>query len=279
MARKIVILTLDSSSDLLNSRALLKHLALTWQQQGFEVEVVQGIKRKFEADIIISHIDLTVVPEEYTAFLKKYPVVINREATDISKSKISQNLLKPGDAYDGPVIVKTVANFGGIPELNYQESMGQTVISSKRPWRKVEHLDPHNYPRFESIRKVPTGVWKNKKLIVEKFLSERDDDGNYRLRTWYVFGDRELGESEYSANPIVKAGTFNKVIIDDVPEELRLARKQLGIDFGRFDYAVVDGETIIYDINKTSVIYEPTLELFGDRLSELADGLSYYIGP
>ena len=75
----------------------------------------------------------------------------------------------------------------------------------------------------------------------------------------------------------MKAGTFNKDIIDNVPEELRVARKRLGIDFGRFDYAVVDGETIIYDINKTAVICQPTLELFGDRLSELADGLGYYI--
>ena len=174
MAKKIVILTLESSPDFLNSRALLKHLALTWQQQGFEVEVVQGIGREFEADIVISHIDLTVVPEEYTVFLKKYPVVINREATDISKSRISQILLKPGDAYDGPVIVKTVANFGGIPELDHQDGMGQTVIDCERPWRKVEHLDPHNYPRFESIGKVPTGVWKNRKLIVERFLSERE---------------------------------------------------------------------------------------------------------
>lgn len=279
MAKKIVILTLESGTDLLNSRSLLKHLALTWQQQGFEVEVVQGISREFEADIVISHINLTVVPEEYTAFLMKYPVVINRGATDISKSRISQYLLKPGDSYDGPVIVKTVANFGGIPELDHQESMGQTVIDCERPWRKVEFLDPYNYPRFESIKKVPSGVWKNKKLIVEKFLSERDDDGNYRLRTWYVLGDKELGKSEYSSNPIVKAGTVNKDIIENVPDELRVARKRLGIDFGRFDYAVVDGVTVIYDINKTAVIYEPTLELFGDKLSELADGLGYYIGP
>ena len=277
MAKKIVILTLESSPDFLNSRALLKHLALRWQQQGFELEVVQGIGREFEADIVISHINLTVVPEEYTAFLKKYPVVINGEATDISKLTISRNLLKPGDSYDGPVIVKTAANFGGIPELDHQEGLGQTIIDCERPWRKVEFLDPHNYPRFESIKKVPSGVWKNRKLIVEKFLSEMDEDGNYRLRTWYVFGNKELGKSEYSANPIVKANTINKTIIDNVPEELRVARKRLGIDFGRFDYAVVDGKTVIYDINTTAVIWEPTLELFGNRISELADGLSYYI--
>ena len=41
--------------------------------------------------------------------------------------------------------------------------------------------------------------------------------------------------------------------------------------------AVVDGKTVIYDINTTAVIWDPTLELFGDSLSELAAGLSYYI--
>jgi hypothetical protein len=279
VGKKIVILTLESSLDFLGSRTMLEQLALTWQQQGFELEVVRGITREVEADIVISHIDLTLVPEEYTAFLQRYPVVINRNAIDISKTTISQNLLTMRDAYDGPVIVKTSENYGGIPEQAHQEGMGHSLISGQRPWRKVEYLDPHNYPRFESIKEVPNGVWKNKKLIVEKFLSERDADGNYRLRTWYVLGDKELGKSEYSENPIVKAGAFNKEILNHVPEELRAARKRLGIDFGRFDYAVVDGETIIYDINKTAVMYQPTLDLFGDRLAEFANGLNFYIRP
>lgn len=277
MGKKIVILTLDFSLDFFNSAAILRQLAVIWQKQGFEIEVVQGISTEFKADIVISHIDLTVVPYEYTAFLKKYPVVINGRATDISKSAISQNLLTLDDAYNGPVIVKTVANYGGIPELARQEDLGQVVIDIKRPWRKVESLDPHNYPRFDSIKQVPYGVWKNKKLIVEKFLSERDANGNYRLRTWFVLGDKELGKSEFSNNPIVKLGTFNKEIIESVPAELRDARKRLGIDFGRFDYAVVDGKAIIYDINTTAVMMDPTLELFGDKLSQLADGIHYYL--
>ena len=277
MRTKIVILTLDFKPDFFDSNALLKQLALIWQQQGFEIEVIQGINTEFRADIVISHIDLTLVPDKYTAFLKKYPIVINGMATDISKTRISQSLLTMHDTYDGPVIVKTVANYGGIPELTRQEDLGQVVINSERPWRKVEYLDPHSYPLFNSIKDVPHGVWKNKKLMVEKFLAERDEEGNYRLRTWFFLGDKELGKSEFSSNPIVKLGTFKKEIIDNVPDELRAERKRLGIDFGRIDYAVINDKAIIYDINPTTVMLEPTMALFGDRLAELADGINYYL--
>lgn len=276
MGKKIVILVLDFSPDFFNSTSVLKHLALIWKQQGFEIEVIQGINTKFKADIVISHIDLTLVPDKYTAFLKKFPIVINGMATDISKTTISQNLLTMHDPYNGPVIVKTVANFGGIPELTRQDSLGQAVTMHERPWRKVEWLNPRDYPIFNSIKDVPHGVWKNKRLVVEKFLAERDEDGNYRLRKWFFLGDKELGKSEFSSNPIVKSDTFKKEIIENVPDALRAMRKLLGIDFGRIDYAVINGKAIIYDINTTSAIHKSTLALFGDKISELADGINYY---
>lgn len=277
MGKKVAIVTLDFSPDLFGSSTLLGQLALIWQQQGFEVEVTQGISEEVTADIVISHIDLTLVPDEYTTFLKKYPVVINGVATDISKTRISQNLLSMRDTYEGPVIVKTAANYGGIPELIRQESLGQTAMGFERPWRKVEWLDPHHYPLFDSVRHVPHGVWKNKNLVVEKFLAERNEDGHYRLRSWFFLGDKELGKSEYSNNPIVKTGTFKKEIIANVPAELRTERIRLGIDFGRIDYAVINGKAVIYDINTTPVIHKNTLALFGDRLEELAAGINHFI--
>jgi len=277
MKKKIVILTLDHSPRISASNSLLKHLALNWQQRGFQVEVVQGIDREIKADIIFSHINLTHVPEEYTAFLDKYPVVINGKATDISKTSISHNLLTIEDDYKGPVIIKTIANYGGIPELKRQVNLGhiQTTAIHQRAWDRVESLDPYNYPRFDSIEEIPYGIWKNKKLIVEKFLPETDEDGNYRLRTWFVFGDKELGKIECSNNPTVKDDTFNKEIIETVPEKLRVMRKRLGIDFARFDYAVVDGEAVVYDINTTPVILDD-LSFFGDKISDLAAGIDFY---
>ena len=49
--------------------------------------------------------------------MKHYPTVVNRRVTDISKRRISTNLVGPHDTYSGPVILKTDRNFGGLPQM------------------------------------------------------------------------------------------------------------------------------------------------------------------
>jgi len=59
---------------------------------------------------------MTVTPEDYRHYLNNYSNVINRQLVDISKSRISGNLVGKNDPYSGPVIVKTNRNSGGLPE-------------------------------------------------------------------------------------------------------------------------------------------------------------------
>lgn len=279
MKKRIAVLTLDHSRDIEDTNTMLTYLLGVWRQQGFKIDVYQGIDQDFEADIVISHLDLTVVPDEYSKFLDRFPVVINRRAKDISKRFISRNLLSRDDTYDGSVIVKTDANYGGVPELIYKQNTGKIhgIDTFQRPWRRMEILDTYNYPVFDSIREVPYGVWKNKKLIVEKFLPEIDADGNYRLHYWLFLGDKELGTCHISPNPIVKETDHNTINIEGVPKALRSMRDELGIDYGRMDYAMVNGEPVIYDINTTPATRDIFINLIGDRLLELADGIGYYI--
>ena len=273
MAKTIVILTLDNSPDLMQGKALLSHMALAWETQGVNVKIVRGIKEVFEADVVVSHIDLTVVPNEYSEFVKNYPVAINGRINDISKSLISNNLLQRESDYDGPVIVKTQANYGGIPELI--QGNGHEIL--ERPWRRVQHLDSYNYPKFNAIRDVPNGVWRNDNLIVEKFLPEIDSGGNYCLRKWFFFGDKNMGLYQTSSKPIVKFGDIENEIISDVPDELKVLRERLNMEYGRFDYAIVDGEVVIYDANKTPIIGDVGLSLLGDKLDEFSAGITQYL--
>ncbi len=55
-----------------------------------------------------------------------------------------------------------------------------------------------------------------------------------------------------SENPIVKFGnriTENAPI--KIPEELILKRKELKMDYGRFDFVIYDNRAILLDVNKT----------------------------
>ena len=77
-----------------------------WEQAGIEVKVLKGCEAHDHADLLIPHVNLTVVPDSYRSVYDRYPRVINRWLRDISKRTVSRNLLTVGDSYSGPVIVK-----------------------------------------------------------------------------------------------------------------------------------------------------------------------------
>ena len=85
-------------------------LAEIWRSWGIEVVVQRGVDRFVDADMVVNHVDLTVVPQPYVLHMARYAVAINGRCSDISKRLVSRDLLRPGDGWDGPVIVKTDRN-------------------------------------------------------------------------------------------------------------------------------------------------------------------------
>jgi hypothetical protein len=234
---------------------LLKLLAREWQQFGHQVSIAYGPRDAREADCAVLHVDLTRIPQEYTAMLERYPVVINGSVHDISKRFVSTHLVRRGDRYGGPVIVKTDRNAGGESErrLGHGGWWGKRLSGMARrlPWSWTGRLRSKAYPVFESPRHVPRSVWFNRRLVVEKFLTERRGD-YYCLRQWIFFGNCERNVILFSRHPIVKANNIEyQEDIDGAPQELRRARRRLGFDYGKFDYAVVNGEVVLYDANRT----------------------------
>ena len=94
----------------------VNYLARYWREDGIKVHFCFGIDSLVRADILLLHVNLSVVPQAYLDAGKGYPVALNDRVQDIRKSTLSENLLSPGDAWDGPVIVKSDLNYGGIPE-------------------------------------------------------------------------------------------------------------------------------------------------------------------
>jgi len=254
MTSKIAILTHERQQ--FESGSYLLHPLLSlWAKSGIEIVVLRGPKHYEPADALFMHIDLTVIPEEYEHFSQRYPVVINGLVKDISKRHISTLILGRKDNYQGPVLVKTNRNFGGGMEKRLVRRTPFSRLAKKLqkrlPWYWKKHLSPDNYPIFSGPGQVPKPVWWNRHLVVEKFLPEREGN-HFALRQWVFFGDREMSQRVVSPNPIVKArNILSRETGIAIPDDLRKRRKDLGFDYGKFDFVQIDGQTILLDANRT----------------------------
>jgi len=251
--KKFVIL-LHERAGIIKPDFTLHLLIKEWRARGVEIIILHGTNRFVEADAVILHINLTVVPEAYLRFAKRYPVAINGKVTDISKRRVSANLIDPHDDYDGPVIVKTNLNHGGAPELNVatlSSPIGRLKRLAKKslPLRWSGYLAPEHYRIHETKSDLADWIWKDPRLVVEKFLPELVDK-YYCLRQWRFFGDQGSNDLALSKYPIVKHTEVIKYgPVADIPEELFTIRRQMNFDFGKFDYAIVDGKAILFDAN------------------------------
>ena len=238
-----------------NSSYLLRRLSSHWEDMGIATIVHSDpAQPPVDTDIAFLHLDLTRVPDAYRAVINHYPQVINGRVLDISKSSFSRQTLARDEHYAHPVIVKTDNNFGGMPELGvrYREGSAGSDLDIQRPWRRVEALT--EYPVFENAAAVPSGVWRNPHLVVEKLLPEQQTDGLYVLRVWIFCGDREIAYKCLSEDPVIKShNTIRRedLEVNELPPALRQMREQLGFEYGKFDFGIVDGEVVLYDVNRT----------------------------
>jgi len=285
----ILFLQHEFDNPLAGSRYIAALLKQNWEQNGYPVQCVRGVREQIPADLLFVHIDVTVVTDEYLDFMSHYPVVINGRVTDISKDRISSHLLQRGDEYPGPVIVKTKANFGGRQDLKLMARAGLDPLEldlHQRPWRKIETLDSYDYPVFDSPRAVPPGVWKNPRLVVEKFVAERNEDGHYVMRNWFFLGDEGFTRSVSSPHRIVKPSdhpppgreTHLHFLDEPIHPGLHELRKNLGFDHGRFDYVMADGQPVVFDANTTPVIVEEGIRMHEKQfLEDLPKGLLSFL--
>jgi hypothetical protein len=241
--------------DFENSGYLLNRLTAEWRSQGVTVAIVHGPGEQLpDADLAILHTDITAVGEDYGRLVDHYPRVINGRVRDTSKTVFSDLLVRRDSGWRGPVIVKTNLNYGGMREMRQRYLNGDmtSTITIQRPWRRVAWLE--DYPVFDSPAGVPNGVWQNPNLVVEKFLPDRNADGEYLLKVWVFLGDREIYYQGVSNEPVVKGeNTLRREFLDpsDLPAALRETRRRLGFDYGKFDFGLAGGAVALYDVNRT----------------------------
>jgi hypothetical protein len=253
-------------------------LQRVWESQGIRVERVFGPRTRIDADLLIPHIDLTVMPEAYRAVLDAHPRVVNRRVRDSSKRAISRNLVQPGDGWEGPVIVKTDRNHGGLPEADTASALQGLLARAFPRLRRIlapqrlaraRNLEPYRYPVFPRAADVPAEVFGNPHLVVERFLPERE--GSRMFVRYYSFcGDRHVCMRRGGEGPVVR---FRAEVAGPVavPEEIVAERRRLGFDYGKFDFVVHEGRPVLLDANPTPTLRAAaTADLLA---STLADGI------
>lgn len=256
---------------------LLYHLMECWQEAGHRVRI--GPVQRLDADLGIVHVDRTCVPAHGLPENPHQRPLLNRSVLDIAKARISQQRVLAADACSGPVIIKSNHNAFGLREYQllpvWSARRLRRGLTRLLPWQWVRSLPRGQYPVLENAARVPAWVWQHPDLIVERFLPEREGDA-YVLRSWLFFADQEYSVKLYGRQPVVKAGTVQRYeYLHAVPDRLRAIRREMGMDFGKFDYVQVDGQAILLDVNKT-----PTVARSSNRrsanLCRLAAGLAAY---
>jgi hypothetical protein len=269
------ILVLAHEYDLYEHRHfLVQELCAHWATAGHEIIVQQGASRAPRADVAILHVDATVIAPEYVEALRDTPVVVNGATLDIGKRAYSDNLVGPFDAYAGPVIVKTNANSGGIPEWLHQSVARERGVSVTEP--AARHM-VGGYPIFPSLARVPMSLRMDPELVIERFLPERDPRG-YACRHYLFFGDRERCSRVVGPHPVVKgAAVFERTLVE-VPDEIRAWRRKLGFDYGKIDFVMHDGRPVLIDANRTPTLPKgPVSTAIREGLDVLAEGIDAFL--
>lgn len=251
-AKSIVIL-----KDPRQKRMFIDDIAERWKAAGHKVTVHRGPHRVPAADVVILHVDRNQVPSSYLQSIERIPVVLNRAVTDVSRHRYTTEVVRPDDSYDGPVIIKTNANSGGIPDTLSPrlsiawKSLQRSCPTWLIPWQRLHCLHPHFYPIYSHKSKVPSGVWNNSRLLIQKFLPEQEN-GIFYLRYWAFLGRFEWTGRYGADTPIVKR--HRRVTSDlpcEIPPSVRDLRYRLGLDYGRIDFVMNRGEPVVFDVNKT----------------------------
>lgn len=255
-------------------------LAEAWREMGIASTVFEVPGPVVSADVAFLHVNATKVPQACLDRAAGYPAVVNRRATDISKRHVSRRLVERGDGYEGPVIIKTDRNCGGLPERFGTYATPLVGVARRAwdrlaPWQLSHTFRYGRYPVLKSPEDVPRLVWSDTALVVEQFTPERHGH-EYATRSWTFLGACEVNRLTLGPSPVVKSGNGTRTTdAGEVPAEVRAERDRLGLEYGKIDYVIVGDVPIVLDANLT-----PTYGVSsGTTIRGLADRLAPGIDP
>lgn len=250
------------------SRYMLFGVLREMARRGHRIQVVVGPAADVSGDLAILHVDTSLVGPEYLALAERFTRTVNAQAVDITKRKVSGALLAKGEAWSGPVIVKSNLNAKGFPEVVHNLAAKERDLPVPHPEAPIMI----QYKIFDSLAEVPETAWESPHLVVERFIPETDEEG-YAMRAWIFLGERERCTRFVAKDRMIKAESIIRGEPVEVPEEIREARERLGFDYGKFDFVIHEGRPVLLDANKTPGSARAVQSRIEAGMKDLADGL------
>ena len=258
-------------------------MAEHWTARGAEVVDIIGVETSVPVDVLLLHVDLSVVPETYLRFSRTYRRAINLKAVDIRKTSYLDDLLDGSSEGDGPVIVKSDLNHGGLPErlVGSKKSLLRRLTAGviRRLRRRLgfptEIRSKAEYAIYPDRKSVPLRHFRHG-TVIQPFRPERSGS-DFILREYYFFGEAEILNQETGSEPILTSGRQVDCRAGSPPPEVRAIRDRLHLDYGKIDYGCPDGVTVVYDANKSLGMRENPSEVTKRIAFELASGIDGWI--
>ncbi len=254
VATTVVVVTGPGHPRLFSSEYIVRHVADYWRERGVRFELTTNPNHAPAADIAWQHLDVTNVGGEFRRLLARYSRTINGEALTIAKRESVTHLVERRDDWVGPIIIKTNLNYGGRGEDWAHKSKllrhpWVHTLQNRLPARISGRMNPDSYPIHRSKSEVPTWVWGDSRFVVQRFLAETSN-GMYAIRRWFFLGERQFAYQAFEHGPLVMGdGHPQWLQLGEVPSELHQLRERMRLEFGKIDYAEVNGEVIVYDVN------------------------------
>tara|TARA_R110002051_G_scaffold91441_1_gene160923 strand:- start:1272 stop:2192 length:921 start_codon:yes stop_codon:yes gene_type:complete len=226
------------------------------EAMGVEIVHITKASGYVPADAVFVHIDQSIISPEARALALRYPAAINAYATDIRKFRYIDGLLGRDDSWDGPVIVKSNLNYAGMPERNAARQQGpiarrllSRVANRLHRQSKYTIQSKEDYRIYPTLSDVPRHYFRND-YVVQKFMAENDGEKNV-LREYIFLGDLHYQNIERSDKLIITEDEHVSCEPFEPHPHLLATRRKLGLDYGKIDYTLINGEPFIFDANKT----------------------------
>jgi hypothetical protein len=248
----------DSAPAFLGARWYILRRALDdLASAGMRWRVLSRVDREVSASVAIVHVNLTEVPDTLLPSPNSYQLCLNGKAKSIHRHLYSRARIDQESAYAGPVIVKTVLNHRGLPELIHR---CRSDLQLLRRWRfdRARLMREHcpEYVIYLSKELVPKTVWGDERLLVERFLPKSTSLPVIKYRYDFFLDVTLHMRAVYDSLLCDHTKVREVSVVRDIPHAVTEARRSLHLDFGSIDYFVVDDEAVAVDANKTTTCTE-----------------------
>ena len=133
----------------------------------------------------------------------------------------------------------------------WRNLVAPSAMIGRRLLGRSELRGPADYRVFPNRAAVPPELAAHPDAFIERFLPETEN-GLYHTRSMVFVGPARTCQLLRAHEPVVRVG--NAIGIEECephPDMVRLSR-EMGYDYGKFDYVMHDGVPVLIDANKTT---------------------------